>query len=45
MSEGDFVDAKKVEWGAICTSSKSKHLSAPPRQKNMMPGRTMVAVR
>jgi hypothetical protein len=25
-----FVDAKKVAWGAICTSSK--HLSAPPRQ-------------
>ena len=22
MSEGDFVDAKKVAWGAICTSSK-----------------------
>ena len=33
MSEGDFVDAKKVAWGAICTSSK--HHSAPPRQQNI----------
>jgi hypothetical protein len=30
MSEGDFVDTKKVAWGAICTSSK--HLLAPLRQ-------------
>jgi len=33
MSEGDFFDAKKVAWGAICTSSK--HDSAPPRQQNI----------
>jgi hypothetical protein len=31
MSEGDFVNAKKVAWGAICTSSKPH--SAPPRQQ------------
>jgi hypothetical protein len=33
MSEGDFVDAKKVARGAICTSSK--HLLAPPGQLNI----------
>jgi len=33
MSEGDFVDAKKVAWGAICTSSK--HHAAPSRQQNI----------
>jgi len=28
MSEGDFVDAKKVAWGAICTTSKHHSASA-----------------
>jgi len=33
MSKGDFVDAEKVAWGAICTSSK--HHSAPLQQQNI----------